>query len=393
MLHKIDPQLLDLVQTQKTENSLVECIVYANHYGNTKQFLLHNLKAQHIAEYPFILAFGIQAPAKDLPLLAKRSEVSYISSNYKVTTLLNVSKKVLGLESKVWLQAKQPKFTVAVIDTGVQPIADLCIPQNRLVHFEDFVNQKTAPYDDNGHGTFVASVIAGNGLVSGGKFSGMHPDANIIALKALDENGETGAMTILQAMQWVYDNKRKYHIKVVCMSFGSGTMGKRDPLIIGAEVLWNAGICVVSAAGNSGPQEETIKSPGASNRIITVGALNDNRDKNGEVEYGKFEVADFSSRGPVFGNYKPDLLAPGVNIVGACNFPLLGQHYRQMSGTSVATPMVAGVCSLLYSQNLFYTPNEIKRLLLKNCNPIDFNKNNEGFGVLNCRFLEGQQKS
>ena len=117
------------------------------------------------------------------------------------------------------------------------------------------------------------------------------------------------------------DNRKKYNIKVVCMSFGSMVLSSNDPLITGAEVLWNNGITVVAAAGNSGPESQTIKSPGASSKIITVGAINDNR-KNGKYNEDNFVIADFSSRGPILDNYKPDLVVPGVDIMGGCNYRL-----------------------------------------------------------------------
>lgn len=387
MLKKIDPNLLYNVNALNNENVKTECIIYANNYNYTKNYLIKKLKFLDIAEYPFILAFGVKVNFSSLTEIANLQEVSYITPNFKVSTMVNVSKKVVRLKEFPLKLHKKPKHTVVVIDTGISPIVDLCMPVNRLVHFEDFVNNVTMPYDDNGHGTFVTSILAGNGLVSGKKYAGFDTNCNIISLKALDINGETGAITILKAMQWVYDNKNHFNIKVVCMSFGSGTVGKRDPLIVGAEVLWNAGVTVISAAGNSGPEEETIKSPGASNRIITVGALNDARTESGEFSEKNFTVADFSSRGPVLGNYKPDLIVSGVNITSACSFDLFKKHYKQMSGTSVATPMVAGVCSLMLSKNSHLTPNEIKNTLLRNCTKIFNDRNAEGFGFLNCSRL------
>jgi serine protease AprX len=232
----------------------------------------------------------------------------------------------------------------------------------------------------------VTNILAGNGLISGGKYSGIAPNANVIVIKALDANGETDAVTILKAMQWIIDNKQKYNIKVACMSFGSMVLGKNDPLIIGAEVLWNSGITVVAAAGNSGPGTETIKSPGASSKIITVGAMNDGRNNN---SYKKecFSVASFSSRGPILGNYKPDILAPGVNICGASDYYINKQHYDVMSGTSVATPIIAGICCLLLSNNALLKPNAIKRILVNNTFKISNDKNAEGYGVIDCSNL------
>ena len=179
-------------------------------------------------------------------------------------------------------------------------------------------------------------------------------------------------------MQWVFEHRKEYNIRLMCMSFGSVFLGKNDPLMLGAEKLWDSGIVVVCAAGNSGPESETIKSPGSSYKIITVGALNDNRV--GDIpQYGKFAVADFSSRGPINNTYKPDILASGVEINGLKNNTAF---YTTMSGTSVSTPLVAGVCSRLIKQNPSFSPDRIKKQLINSCNPITFDRNSEGFGWL-----------
>ncbi len=165
------------------------------------------------------------------------------------------------------------------------------------------------------------------------------------------------------------------------MSFGSNPLNNNDPLLKGAEKLWNSGIIVVAAAGNSGPNEETIKSPGISSRIITVGALNDKRDRDENFNPKFFEIAEFSSRGPAFNYYKPDCVASGVNIKGLKNDK---QLFTQMSGTSVATPIVAGVCALLCEKYPKITPNQMKIMLLNNCKALTKNHNIEGYGIIDC---------
>ncbi len=380
MINKIDPILTRTINTLKFNNSELDCVIYTNNYNNLRLCLKNIPKIKQLQELPFISAFGVKVNANDISNLAKINAINYITTSLKVQTQLDVSKKVINLT-----QSNLPhNFSVAIIDTGVYLTPDIAMPKNRIIKFVDLVNDKNSPYDDNGHGTFITNTLAGNGLISGGKFSGIDPNANVIVIKALNSDGETGAVTILKAMQWVIDNKKKYNIKVVCMSFGSLVLGNNDPLVVGAEVLWNNGITVVAAAGNSGPNAETIKSPGASSKIITVGALDDNRENNINLIKEKFSVASFSSRGPILGNYKPDVLAPGVNIKGACNYSLLKKHYDVMSGTSVATPMVAGICSLLLAKNPDLKPNAIKRILINNTFKIDNNHNSEGFGVIDC---------
>ena len=185
----------------------------------------------------------------------------------------------------------------------------------------------------------------------------------------MGKNGDSNSNVILDAMQWIYENHKAYNISVVCMSFGADANEKFDPLSSGAEALWKAGITVVTAAGNSGPNNNTIKSPGVNPYVITVGALDIN----------SICVADFSSRGPTIYGNKPDFLAPAVDLI-SCNNKFL--PYTKMSGTSVATPIVAGVCAIIKSKYPQITNNEIKKFLLSHCTKITGNIDIEGAGYL-----------
>lgn len=383
-LNKICPELLKVAQLG-SEGTKNDCIVYARKYYQA----IYEAKRLGIEakEYPFIGAFGARLNSNQIIHFAKTNVVSFISKQAKVSALINVSKKVMSLDTLYAQDCYGKGVKIAIIDTGINPHIDFCLPSMRIVKFIDLINGKEKPYDDNGHGTFVASIACGNGLASGGKFCGVAPKSEIIAIKALGENGEAGADKILEAMQWVSDNHKKYNIKVVCMSFGSNPIGRNDPLVLGAETLWRQGIVVVAAAGNSGPEGETIKSPGFSSQIITVGGVDDNRDSEGNFDRKQFRIANFSSRGPAGRFFKPDLIAPAVDITGAH----FGDEnlYSKMSGTSVATPMIAGVCLLVCSKYPNISPDHIKVRLLGNCNKISGNQNEEGFGVLNMsRFFE-----
>ena len=379
-LKKIDPSLLYKVKKQSNLMDKINCVIYTSSINKTIDYIKNSNCGEIKSEYPFINALGVTLNLEDLSKISNYKHLEYITSSTKVFTQVNVSKKVSNLQTLEQEGLTGKDICVAIIDTGVKPHLDFVMPRNRIVCFKDFVNKKEFPYDDNGHGTFVASVLGGNGLVSGGKFNGIAPNVNIISLKALDEKGETGAFTILEAMQWVFDNKEKYNIKVVCMSFGSNPLGNTDPLKLGAETLWDNGVIVVAAAGNSGPERASIKSPGISSKIITVGALDDCRNEKGEFNEKNFKIADFSSRGPAFRFYKPDLIASGVNLCAAChNFE---NDYTTMTGTSVATPIIAGTCALLCEKYKKITPLQIKSLLIQNTKPLTKDKNKEGFGYL-----------
>lgn len=368
---KIDKTLLNIVEFLQDDKKS-QCIVRAYDYKRLKSNLLHR-KIEILNEYLFIKSFRILANRKQIKDLTNLSQVKFISSVSTASVLMNIAKRILGSDD-VSLTGKN--VTVAFIDTGIVEHGDFCIGERRIKYFKDFVNNKEKPYDDNGHGTFVAGVCSGNGALSGGKFSGIAPRSNIISLKALNGLGEASADKILNAMEWIYLNHKAYDIRLVCMSFGSEPLGLNDPIMSGAEALWKEGLVVVAAAGNSGPEFQTIKSPGVSSQIITVGGFDDNRIDLDSFNENFFEVAEFSSRGPAFSRYKPDLVAPSVDIV-SCGRE---KAYTTLSGTSVATPMVAGLCALLLEQNSKLKPIEVKRLLLSCCKPITYNKNLEGFG-------------
>ena len=375
---KIDPSVFYNVSSQ-SQNSNIDCLVYSNNYIQTKRYL-QNSSCKIFAEYPFINAFAVNVSTSNIGFLSHIRHIAYITSQTQVFAQVDVSKKIMNTEflEKQGLTGKG--ITIAFIDTGISNHLDFVIPKNRIILFKDFVNYEPNNYDDNGHGTFVASVASGNGLCSGKKLAGVAPQSNIISLKALDKNGQTGAFTILEAMQWIHENHKKYNIKVVCMSFGSQPMNSLDPLTRGAEVLWSDGIVVVAAAGNSGPNTSTIKSPGISTKIITVGALDDKRTELDQIDESKFSVADFSSRGPAFNFYKPDLLASGVNL--HCCSNKQDELYTTMSGTSVATPLVAGLCCLIIEKYPSASPVEVKSFLINNCKKLSGDRNKEGFGYI-----------
>ena len=368
---KIDLNLA-YVATLAQEDKKINCLISARQFEELKKMLIKN-NIEILDEYLFINSFYVRANKQQIFLLSRLGAVKYISANSTALALMHVARRVLKLP-QTSLTGKG--VGVAFIDTGITEHYDFCLGENRIKKFVDLVGNGSRPYDDNGHGTFVSGVCAGSGAASGGKYMGIAPRANIFALKALDRNGEAYSNNILTAMEWIYDNHKKYNIKVVCMSFGSEPLGFNDPIMNGAEELWKSGVIVVAAAGNSGPEFQSIKSPGVSRRLITVGGMDDNRMDDNTFSSSLFEVASFSSRGPSFRSFKPDVVAPAVDII-SCG---TNSDYIKLSGTSVATPMIAGAMCLLVEKFPNITPDEAKRKLLNCCKPICLNKNLEGFG-------------
>lgn len=249
--------------------------------------------------------------------------------------------------------------TVAVIDTGIAPHPDL---RDRIVAFADMVNGKTAPYDDQGHGTHVAGIVAGDGGSSDGTFKGIAPGASLVGIKVLSGSGRGTTSDIVRGIQWAVENRERYGIKVINMSLGGAVREsyKDDPLAQAVEAATRAGITCCIAAGNSGPRGRTVGTPANAPSVVTVGASDD----RGTPARSDDRIADFSSRGPtaVDNLAKPDVTAPGVNITAADS---RNSGYRSLSGTSMATPATAGVAALLLQAHPDATPARIKEALME----------------------------
>ncbi|MEH7419120.1 S8 family peptidase [Neobacillus drentensis] len=259
---------------------------------------------------------------------------------------------------------------IAIVDTGIYPHPDL---SGRITDFVDFINSRTAPYDDNGHGTHCAGDAASASI----KYTGPAPKANLVGVKVLDRTGSGSLETIIRGVEWCiqYNEQNPANkIGVISMSLGSTPSPYRsenlDPMVRIVESAWESGIVVCVAAGNEGPDQSTIASPGISDRVITVGAFDD----KGTLQRTDDDVASFSSRGPTIYNVnKPDILAPGVNIVSlrSPNSYLdklqkssrVESNYFRLSGTSMATPICAGIVALIKESNPQLSPDEIKNLL------------------------------
>ncbi|MFC0528016.1 S8 family serine peptidase [Phytohabitans kaempferiae] len=249
--------------------------------------------------------------------------------------------------------------TVAVLDTGVDTAhPDLAGKVSEARNFSE------APEggDTIGHGTHVAATIAGSGAASGGKYKGVAPDAELISGKVCESNFCTES-ALLAGMEWAAEEKGA---KVVNMSIGGFDTPEIDPLEEAVNTLTaEHGTLFVIAAGNSGSSDGTVESPGSAEAALTVGAV----DKSGEL-------ADFSSRGPRLGDegLKPDITAPGVDIVaaraaGTAMGDPVDEHYTSASGTSMATPHVAGAAALVAQRHPDWSAGRLKSTLVASARP------------------------
>lgn len=283
-------------------------------------------------------------------------------------------------------------ITVAVIDTGLFSHPD--IDCSRVLAFRDFVNGKIAIYDDSGHGTHVCGILGGSGKKSGGRYRGIAPECNYVIIKGLDEKGDGKAYRVIEAMNWVRRNRERYGIRILNLSFGADAEEKDEDyfgLIDATESLWEAGVCVVAAAGNKGP----VTVPGCSKRIITVGATELTQFSHSYSEsfvrgnVWKKQFAESDIKIPKIGlekimERKPDVAAPAIGIVSTDR-----NGYRKRSGTSMATPMVSGAIALLLQKEPRLMPDEIKRKVQSACEPLRYRTGQLGYGSLNVAQLLG----
>ena len=292
---------------------------------------------------------------------SSNSDIKY--ENPKIYAQINNAKITVHCDNS---QYTGKNVTIAFLDTGICYIPDF---NGRILCFKDFINSQQNIYDDNGHGTHVAGIASSNGA-----YKGVAPNSNIIALKVLNSDGQGNASDVLAGIQWIANNKNKYNIKIANLSIGTAGTIKNDPLVEAVEKLWDMGIVVVTAAGNNGPSPCTISSPGISRKIITVGSSDDEK-------YHKI----FSGRGPTKECIiKPDILAPGSNIT-SCK--CLTGTYKQLSGTSMSTPIISGAVALLLEKTPNLKPDDVKYMLKLSSTNLNMPPNRQGWGLLNIEKL------
>ncbi|HVF56108.1 MAG TPA: S8 family serine peptidase [Pyrinomonadaceae bacterium] len=412
-----------IVQSNTVWNAQLDSAVQGN--GGTVKRAFKNVNARVVNLSP-----------SSVENLARRSDVRYVSLDRGVRTLGHLSLTTGTDAARAMGGATAYAGTglgIAVLDSGIDPrhvSYDDATNRTRIVYRQDFTGERDAsgqPVTDDiyGHGSHVAAIAAGTGGVAQGAYQGIAPNARLVNLRVLDSQGKGTVSGVLGALDWVMTNRANpaYNIRVVNMSLGTAAIDsyRNDPLCLAVRRLVDEGVVVVAAAGNEGRDSAgnkiygQIHSPGNEPSAITVGASNtygtDARDDDG--------VTSYSSRGPTrsfstdssgvrhYDNLvKPDLVAPGNRIIAAqapenflvTNNPSLDanvatnalKEQMYLSGTSMATPVVAGAAALLLQANPKLTPNMVKMILMYTAQPLrGFNNFEHGAGQVN---LEGAMR-
>ncbi|HEX8183383.1 MAG TPA: S8 family serine peptidase, partial [Blastocatellia bacterium] len=366
--------LMQRARGLRSKEQRVKVIVQLKERPRGQLNALLNRAGVHVtSEFENFNSQVIELPAGDLQELASYPEVSYISPDRDVQMLGHIESTTGAIAMRQLAGCSGidgRDIGIAVIDSGIYN--DHHSFSGRIVANVDFTGENNLKEDPYGHGTHVAAMAAASRHVANGAYSGVAINSKIISLRVLNSQGIGTSSALLNALDWVMNNKTRFNIRVVNMSLGTMAVDSYtdDPLCRAVRRLSDAGVVVVAAAGNNGKDSAgqkiygAIHSPGNEPSAITVGAVN----TYGTDERGDDTIATYSSRGPTRSGWtgndgvrhydnliKPDLVAPGNRLLGAesednsliTTNPALDanvsedEHHEQMalSGTSMAAPI------------------------------------------------------
>jgi len=268
--------------------------------------------------------------------------------------------------NKLWGGPQAP--TIAIVDSGIDKAHPSFGDGSRVIDRQVFGTQVVSSLDGRGHGTFVASIAAG----AAAGYAGAAPNAKLIDLDVMDDNGVGRTSDVIAAAEWIYQNRVAKNIRVANFSLHSGAVNHfwLDPLNKAVEKLWFNGVVVVAAAGNygtAGGPSGVRHAPGSDPFVITVGAI----DIGGTARIRDDDRAAFSAYGRTpDGFWKPEICAPGRYMVGAIPMgstlalqkadKIRTPGYIELSGTSFAAPVISGLAAQILARQPSFTPDQVK---------------------------------
>ncbi len=340
-------------------------------------------------QYSVIPAVSASVTGSDILEMQASNDVLAVTPDtpVRLTAESNSQKWVDAIGAKPFWGSSQRKQgvgrtpTIAIVDSGVDGSRVLDFGGRMLGQVNLTSLAPNTPGDGRGHGTMVASIAAGDSE----RHAGVDPDAPLISLDVINDNGEGRTSDVIAAADWILANRLAYNIRVANFSLqaGSDSSFMFDPLSKAIERLWFNGVVVVAAAGNyavGGAPSGVRYAPASDPFVITVGAVDTGRDgkqQNDDV------AAPWSSWGYTNDGFlKPDISAPGRYIIGACSASgtlcqtggqdprLLPEGYIQLSGTSFAAPMVSAAAAAILALHPDWTPDQVKGQLMLSATPL-----------------------
>lgn len=411
-LQSVDPELAIWIN-QATDDSNINAVIVYHQYPTEVD--LNHLRQLGInggtrfKQLPMVVVTGTRRQIINISRLSNvRSIYGNRSLNLNADPYFNITgiRRVTAdrdlQQQNSGLLVSGKNVTVAVLDTGVNSLHNdlsnrvvqnvrLADVQSAPVGFLNPIPVENVPNTDlvAGHGTFVSGIIAGSGVSSGGRYNGVAPGANILGLSA----GDLNLSYVLSGFDYLLDRGANYNARVVNCSFSANTVFDfNDPVNIATKMLTDRGVSVVFSAGNTGSGNGTLNPYAAAPWVISVGATDE-----------KGRIASFSSRSTFGNQFRPTLVAPGVNVVSLRSVPtqtsVLGvatgddlqrltplelPYYTTASGTSFSAPQVAGAIALMLETNPNLTPKQIKEILQRTATPLPpYHTHEVGAGMLN----------
>lgn len=361
-------------------------------YKNLKDSIIKRITSSknsliYVLEYSSIIVAKIDG--RTLERLLEYPEIEYITlDEYLFLCGMSISTaNSVHYNEKFNLSGKGVE--IAIVDSGVFPHPDLTSPVSKIKVFKDLINNCSYPYDDNGHGTSIAGIIAGNGYSSNTLYKGVATGVELHCYKAFDKLGKGYASTILYALEDIINSSLKNNIKILALPFEQLTHNTfiTNLFNITFSKAINHGIIPIVPSGSNENMQGSIMGIATLQNCLTIGGINTIKGLNPYL---------YSSSGP-FGKYmKPDLSAACCNITslnsdseyisekdGFKLYPKkLEASYKTFSGTSLAVAYVAGLCSLLYEKNPSLSFSDISSLLKLSCEEKEFSKFQQGEGII-----------
>lgn len=348
---------------------------------------VEQVSGQVLSEVNLIRAVGARLSKAQASLLEQAQLVVTPDFKIGIHTDAKIRTKEVTAAHSQWIEAPQVHaagldgsgVTVAFVDTGLWKKAAEAM---NLVGWVDVVGDEFVAIsgkdatklaeDDNGHGTHLTALAGSRTVTSSGLYEGVAPGASFVSVRAFDATGSGTYLDVIEGLDWIVQNKDALGIRVANLSFGAALQSFywEDPVNQAVMATWQAGIVVVTSAGNQGPAPMTIGVPGNNPYAITVGAASDNRTV---TDTSDDFVTSFSSTGPTYESFvKPEIIAPGDYVVAMMDPDSVisqtygdGGKYFAMSGTSQSAAIVSGVVALMLQGDPGLSPDDVKcRLML-----------------------------
>ena len=339
-------------------------------HGTPNKGLLERLGGDVYAEFDFVKAMAVRLPPQAAVALEKNPMIAYVEPDAEVYALEQTVPwgidRVFGEETYsfgTWNNSRGEGIGVAVLDTGIDSThEDLVVAGGRRFYIQGLWLREDNQYQDkHGHGTHVAGTIAG--LDNGLGVVGVAPSADLYAVKVLTDSGSGSTSAIIAGIDWVIKNSKTNNIRIINMSLGSGTYS--ETFKNACDKAFLEGVLVVSSAGNSGNEAgtgDTVGYPAKYASVIAVAASDINNNR-----------AYFSSTGQ-----DVELIAPGVSVLST----VPGNQYASYSGTSMASPHVAGVAALVWGADSSLSNDEVRAILKSNTQNLGLPFNHQGYGLV-----------